>query len=180
MDSFFNSIGLEGPIQAVESFLNMGGDVLLLIMAAAFALWVLIFERYWYFWRDHQGRVDAALAVWRARTDHSSWYAHQVRNQLISLVDASVTRNVAMIDTVIGLCPLLGLIGTVTGMIEVFDTLATMGSANARAMASGVSKATVPTMSGMVVAISGLYFAARLKARAKREVHLVADHMELH
>lgn len=179
MDSFFNSIGLEGPVQAVESFLNMGGDVLILIMVAAFALWVLIAERYYYFWREHPGRVDAALGVWHARTDHSSWYAHRVREQLISLVDTSASRNVAMIDTVIALCPLLGLIGTVTGMIEVFDTLAAMGSTNPRAMASGVSKATVPTMSGMVVAISGLYFAARLKTRAKREVHLVADHMEL-
>ena len=63
-----------------------------------------------------------------------------------------------MVKTLVALCPLLGLLGTVTGMIEVFDVMAIAGSGNARAMAAGVSKATIPTMAGMVAAISGLYF----------------------
>ena len=47
----------------------------------------------------------------------------------------------------------MGLMGTVTGMIEVFDVMAISGSGNPRSMAAGVSKATVPTMAGMVAAL---------------------------
>jgi biopolymer transport protein ExbB len=60
---------------------------------------------------------------------------------------------------------MLGLLGTVYGMIEVFDVLAVMGSGNPRAMSTGVAKATIPTMAGMTVALSGLYFRFDLNNR---------------
>jgi biopolymer transport protein ExbB len=62
-------------------------------------------------------------------------------------------------------------------MIEVFDVMAAAGNSNARAMASGVSKATVPTMAGMVAALSGLYFSAQLQRFANDEGARLADHM---
>ena len=52
-------------------------------------------------------------------------------------------------------CAFVGLLGTVTGMIEVLQVMACNGGGDARAMAGGVSKATLPTMAGMVVALSG-------------------------
>ena len=57
---------------------------------------------------------------------------------------------------------MLGLLGTVTGMIEVFDVMAS-GGGNTRGMAAGVSKATLPTMAGMVAAISGMLFSIQLE-----------------
>ena len=57
---------------------------------------------------------------------------------------------------------MLGLLGTVTGMIEVFDVMAISGSGNARGMAGGVSQATLPTMAGMVAALSGMIFSIQL------------------
>ena len=77
------------------------------------------------------------------------------------------------------LCPLLGLLGTVTGMIEVFDVMALAGSGNSRAMASGVSKATIPTMAGMVAALSGLILSVQLDRFAERESERVSDHLSL-
>ena len=65
-------------------------------------------------------------------------------------------KNINQIKGLVALCPLLGLLGTVTGMIEVFDVMAYTGTGNPRAMASGVSKATLPTMTGLVISISGL------------------------
>jgi biopolymer transport protein ExbB len=47
-------------------------------------------------------------------------------------------------------------------------------------MASGVSKATVPTMSGMVAALSGVAMSAYLSNRARRERESLADHLEIH
>ena len=54
------------------------------------------------------------------------------------------------------MAPLLGLIGTVSGMLEVFDSMALRGSADARTMATGVSHAMICTMSGLAVSITGL------------------------
>jgi biopolymer transport protein ExbB len=84
-----------------------------------------------------------------------------------------------MIKTLVAVCPLLGLLGTVTGMIEVFDVMAMVGSGNARAMASGVYMATIPTMAGMVAALSGVYFIARLERLARRKIVKVKDTLVL-
>jgi biopolymer transport protein ExbB len=44
-------------------------------------------------------------------------------------------------------------------------------------MASGVSRATIPTMAGMVAALSGLIFSVQLERRAEREAEALADHL---
>ena len=111
--------------------------------------------------------------------DHSSWGAHQIRRLLISEVQARLDAGLNMIKTLVALCPLLGLLGTVTGMIEVFDVMAISGSGNARAMASGVSKATIPTMAGMVAALSGLIFSVQLDRYARDEGERVADSLTI-
>jgi biopolymer transport protein ExbB len=74
-------------------------------------------------------------------------------------------------------CPLFGLMGTVTGMISVFDVMAFAGMGNPRLMASGVSKATIPTMAGMVGALSGIFVIYWLEAQVKRRVELLGDHL---
>ena len=67
-----------------------------------------------------------------------------------------VKKDFYIIQTLIALCPILGLLGTVTGMIEVFDVVSFFGTGNARALASGITKATLPTMTGMAISIVGL------------------------
>jgi biopolymer transport protein ExbB len=74
---------------------------------------------------------------------------------------------------------MFGLLGTVTGMIEVFDVMASTGSGNARGMAAGVSKATLPTMAGMVAALSGMLFSIQLERFARDESERVADSLEV-
>ena len=64
-----------------------------------------------------------------------------------------------------------------TGMIEVFDVMAITGSGNPRAMASGVAKATIPTMAGMVAALSGFYFSVRIDRFAREETVRIADQL---
>ena len=94
---------------------------------------------------------------------------------LVSRVTARLGSTVPLIKTFVALCPLLGLLGTVTGMVEVFDVMAVAGTGNPRAMASGVSYATIPTMAGMVAALSGLVFSVQLERRGRRERDCIAD-----
>jgi biopolymer transport protein ExbB len=63
-------------------------------------------------------------------------------------------------------------------MLEVFDSMALRGSADARTMASGVSHAMICTLSGLAVSISGLYPVHYFDDRAKRQSELLADAFE--
>jgi biopolymer transport protein ExbB len=166
------------PIAAVRSFLERGGDVLLLIAAVTFMMWTLMIERLWYFKVIQPREAKRVEAVWRARSDHDSWFADQARRLLVSEVRLELHHSVGMIKTLVALCPMLGLLGTVTGMIEVFDVMAA-GSGNTRGMAAGVSKATLPTMAGMVAALSGMLFSIQLNRYADDEAERIADHLEL-
>jgi len=80
----------------------------------------------------------------------------------------------------VALAPLLGLLGTVTGMVSVFDIMALTDGADAKAMAAGVSRATIPTMAGMVASISGIIFTSGMDRKVNRLVQQVEDSMELH
>jgi biopolymer transport protein ExbB len=84
-----------------------------------------------------------------------------------------------MVATLVALAPLLGLLGTVTGMIEVFHVLAVTGGGDAKAMAGGVAKATLPTMSGMVIAISGLFAKTFLEQKAEVTSKMLEDHLTM-
>ncbi len=162
---------------AVRDFVETGGDVLLVLAVVTFWMWVLILERYWFFSRVQPTDADRAHKRWEARSDHQSWYAHQFRRLLLTDVDLELDRGLQIIRSLVALCPMLGLLGTVTGMIEVFDVMAIAGSGNVRGMAAGVSKATLPTMAGMVADLSGLLFSAQLDRRAKREARRMADRL---
>jgi biopolymer transport protein ExbB len=164
---------------SLRDFVETGGPVLLWIMAVAFFMWTLILERYWYFLTGFPITRGRAVREWGKRTERKSWYAHQIRAQMISEVRIEANRYIPFIKTLVGIAPFFGLLGTVTGMVEVFDVMAITGSGNARAMASGVSRATIPTMAGMVVAISGVYFASALQSRASNAVQRMSDELDI-
>lgn len=58
--------------------------------------------------------------------------------------------------TVAAIAPLLGLLGTVVGMIDVFTQITTVGTGNANALAGGISEARLTTAAGLIVAITAL------------------------
>jgi biopolymer transport protein ExbB len=164
---------------SVRDFMEMGGGVLTWIAVTIFAMWILIVERTIYFRGVRWARITEAIDAWEGRPERRSWHAHRVREALISRLSQSVNENIPLIKTLVALCPLLGLLGTVTGMIEVFDVLAVSGTGNARSMAAGVAKATIPTMAGMVGALSGVFAAAVLARRAERSVERLDGHLTL-
>jgi len=162
----------------VRAFIEQGGNVLLVIAFVTAMMWTLILERFWYFRMGYRREVDRIQAVWDSRSDHSSWNAKQIRQVLISNVNLDLKWGLGMIGTLVALCPMLGLLGTVTGMIEVFDVMAA-GSGNTRGMAAGVSKATLPTMAGMVAAISGMLFHIQLERFADDASEHLADQLDI-
>ena len=162
-------------LTAVRDFIELGGTVLWAIGAALFLMWTFILERVWYFYRVYPRRKACALADWEARPETASWHAKRIREALVSEAALALKRNIGLIKALIAVCPLLGLLGTVTGMIAVFDVMAHNGGGNARAMAGGVSMATVPTMAGMVAALSGVWFGTWLEHKAQVETEKLQD-----
>jgi len=176
---FGMEMGLVNMWESIRTFMEMGGNVLLLIAVLMVVMWIMILERVIYFYTRHNTIAREAIDRWNARPERKSWHAHRIREAMISEVRISSSQYIAMIQACVALCPLMGLLGTVTGMIEVFEVMALMGSGNARAMAAGVSKATVPTMCGMVAALSGLFLSVWLKRKAEREVEILGEHMTM-
>lgn len=149
--------------------LSLGGEILVLILLMAFLMWSLLCERIYYLYVLYPQQLRRAIRLWNARSEKSSWYALQYREHLRHRINSDLNRGFPLIATIIKICPLLGLLGTVAGMLEVFDALAMTGTNNPRSMAAGVSKATVSTLAGMVVAIFGLLGSKFIERRALSE-----------
>lgn len=169
----------EVAYESIQNFMDLGGTVLYAIAGLMIVMWFMIIERVLYLKGGHKKAVKLAFDEWEARPERKSWAAHQIRDQLISRVGIKLKQYLPMIQACVALCPLLGLLGTVTGMIEVFQVMAINGTSNARAMAGGVSQATVPTMAGMVAALSGLFLSFWLNRQYERERELLAEHLTL-
>ena len=168
---------IAGSVIGLQDFLNAGGNVLIVIMGATFIMWSLIIERLVYFAVAHGGVARKARKAWDARADKSSEWAIAVRDKLLSDVRLETTRALGMIKVFVAIAPLLGLLGTVTGMIEVFDVIASVGSSNARLLAGGITKATIPTMAGLVASLSGVVLSNYLDSRSKSAVTKVGDQL---
>jgi biopolymer transport protein ExbB len=158
--------------------LELGGPVLGVILVIAMMIWVLLFERMHYQFLGYREQLGLARTAWAARGERTSWYAQQSRRHLVNTLGNNLTAHYPLVATLIKLCPLLGLLGTVLGMLEVFDALASTGSNNPRSMAAGVSKATVSTLAGMVVAIAALLTTSFMERRAQAERSRLSTYFE--
>jgi biopolymer transport protein ExbB len=170
---------LNDSLEAIRDFMELGGPVLRWIAFTIFVMWVLILERLLFFRGEMKTMSKDIHERWESRPERRSWNAHQIRESMISQFSMASNRSIPMIQTLVALCPLLGLMGTVTGMINVFGVMAVSGSGNVRAMAAGVSQATVPTMAGMVGALSGVLLVTLLSRRAAREVEFLEDSLTM-
>jgi biopolymer transport protein ExbB len=161
----------------IRDFFEAGGPVLWGILLVTTIMWTLIIERFWFFQFLLPVRRHQAISEWEAIDNKGDWFSMRIRDQIISQVSVDTKKFLLTIETMMQILPLLGLLGTVVGMIKVFDVMTFFGTGNARLMASGVSQATIPTMAGLVAAISGLYIANLLKRKADDEVSRVADQL---
>jgi biopolymer transport protein ExbB len=162
-------------LRSVSDLVEEGGPFVAWIFLCGLVMWTLVIERFWYFSLVLPREAQATLAAWQARRDHRSWCARQIRRAMISRLNAAMSANLPLLRVLVPLSPLLGLIGTVSGMLEVFDSMALRGSADARAMASGVSHAMICTMTGLAVSITGLYPIYYFQSRTRLETELLAD-----
>jgi len=174
-------------------YLVSGGWVMIPLGITSVAMWTLIIERL----RSYRSlerrdvRIDEALAALDGRAvkrrviERGGLRATLLRDFLAERTgdphadaallqrcrlhqEAELKRFLAMIAVLAGLAPLLGLLGTVIGMIQTFDVISVFGTGNAKAMAGGISVAMITTEAGLLVAIPGLFLSGLLARRARR------------
>lgn len=145
------------------NFLQAGGWVLQALLGLCCILIILILERYWFRWREFTKLKQQTLLDIEHHSNNPAWLRYYCQ------LDLKLQLHLPLIRILIALCPLIGLLGTVNGMIQVFDGLALNQGANPQLMASGIAKATLPTMAGMAIAVFGLIFYTHLQRWSAHE-----------
>ena len=156
------------PFVSLLDFFDRGGPVIFILFVVAIIMITLLVERLIFFINDLKKlSADRVSEVRECRSDNK-WIRNKIKLKNISILNSQSSKNLLMIQGLIALCPLLGLLGTVTGMIEVFDIMAITGTGNARAMASGIARATLPTMTGLFISIVGLFLLTAIKSSIEK------------
>lgn len=183
-------VWLQNHYFRMAEMVSAGGLVMGPLIVVSVAMWLLIVERVLFFRRLYYKNMSTAVALQHirdARLPDSTQYCGVVSllvREVVAgtsgdpemdrhLLDAAVakisrrlTNYLSVIGVLAAVAPLLGLLGTVTGMIATFDVLAIFGTGNAKAMAGGISEALITTQTGLIVAIPGLYMKGFLDRRA--------------
>ena len=164
---------LEPLFRLVEA----GGPVLVVIAGVAMLVFSVALERWWFFRFHYRPARQVLVRHWVERDDRASWSALTLREVWVRELIASLCGPLPWLKLLVVICPLLGLLGTVTGMITVFDSLSVSDVNQARAMADGVARATLPTLSGMAVSVVGLLIITRLEHIIRREDQRLHDRL---
>jgi len=114
-----------------------------LLAALCVLFWTLVLERLWYTKRQFPQWSKQRRADWQqlcAEAGQNSRYRQAIRAAWLAQAREQLLTPLSVTRTLVAMFPLLGLLGTVTGMVAVFEVLAVSGSGNPRAMAGGVGR----------------------------------------
>jgi biopolymer transport protein ExbB len=177
-------------VEATLAYLRQGGWVMLPLVLVSVAMWTLILERWHVLHGLVRGDLDLPAALAAIRGEGPAPVDGGLRGRLVRsflavrsgqprldreilaqcerAVDRDLESRHEVIAVLAAVAPLLGLMGTVLGMMETFQVIAFFGTGNARALAGGISVALVTTQTGLLVAIPGLVLSGRLRDRAEQ------------
>ena len=147
-----------------ELFLR-GGPVLYVLFFITLIIFYILIDKYRFIFFNSESWLKLKLSEFKKEFPPETTDYKFVESVLLTSVSRESKTNIKMLEGLISMCPMIGLLGTVYGMIEVFEVLSFLGTGNPRAMSSGVAMATIPTMSGMVITLFGLYFYQDLNGR---------------
>jgi biopolymer transport protein ExbB len=175
--------------QALE-YLQQGGWIMIPLAVVSVVMWSLIIERWATFRALTRGDISTHKAICLLEGEPIELWSKGLRVQLMqnflqersgeSDIDRKILRqcaerlrrglkkSLAVIAVLAAVAPLMGLLGTVLGMIETFDVISLFGTGNAKAMAGGISVALVTTQTGLLVAIPGLLLSGLLSRRSSQ------------
>lgn len=190
LDTYQFIAGQNGLPADLIRYFHGGGMVMYPILVISAVMWTLIFERMTAFHRleFRDLRMNELVTLGRSCQDirqgtglrtQIGYFLQQKRtgdhkldqrllDECYLKMLPQIDRNIAAIAVLAMISPLLGLLGTVTGMMTTFDVISVFGTGNSRALAGGISEALITTQTGLMVSIPGVFAAAVLSLRARR------------
>ncbi len=189
--------GMLPLLDNLAAYIRSGGMVMVPILAVSLVMWVLIFNRVWFMRTLYvknisrtragelvrlnqrpEGRYKGANSLlvrqFLVRRTHDRDLDGYILDETVMGLCASLDQYLAAIRVLSAVAPLLGLLGTVVGMMHTFEVITVFGTGNARAMAAGISVALITTQTGLMVAIPGLYMAGWLTRRSRNLKNRIA------
>lgn len=164
-------------LSVLAAFMHRGGPMLWGLAGLLFCFSLLLMERWLYLLRIWPGYQRQILKHWTALDSVSLVSLQQWRCYWLAEAEMCLKRYLGLTRALIRLCPLMGLLGTVTGMIQLFDGLAMGLAMDGSWMAAGIARATLPTLAGMVAALFGLLNQNRLEQQIRTRLAGLEDAM---
>ena len=81
----------------------------------------------------------------------------------------------SLLKVIAGVAPLMGLLGTVVGMIKTFQTITLFGTGDPKLMADGISQALITTVEGLIVAIPLVFLHSLISSRSKELIDTLEE-----
>lgn len=141
---------------ALLNLMQQGGQVMWLLFVVAL-LQVYLFMQRWLTW-PCLTRLPASSSQRPLLQRHAE--------QLFAI--NQLEKGLPLLKALVVITPLLGLTGTVTGMMLVFDGLSLGGAADPRRLSSGIARAILPTFASMAVVLLGMFFLSFWQRRARK------------
>ncbi len=159
------------------AWVKAGGPIVIVILllgglAACSALW-----RGVALWRTNAGEPAARdrADIWLGPSAERSSDPEAALDRLATRAEATFLKGQTFLGVVVAVAPLLGLLGTVTGMITTFDALTRTGGGEIGGLSAGISEALITTEAGLIAAIPLLLLHALIGARARRLIDATLD-----
>lgn len=124
---------------------------------------------------DQQQPIGRVLAIGLATLGQPRAAREAALDRAVLAEAPQLMSGLSIILLLASIAPLLGLLGTVTGMIDLFAVIGTQGSGNARALSGGISEALITTQAGMLVAVPLLVAHSLLNRAAERRLLLLDE-----
>ncbi|HIE07644.1 MAG TPA: MotA/TolQ/ExbB proton channel family protein, partial [Desulfarculaceae bacterium] len=120
--------------------------------------------------RLNDSSISRILMAGISRYQRSRQQVKEAIEDIGRLEAANLERYLAILGTIAGIAPLLGLLGTVTGMIKAFSVISHAGIGNPQMLAGGISEALITTAAGLTVAIPAFVFYKLLRSRVDKRI----------
>ena len=144
------------------------------IFLASAWMWVLILRRYYYFWVVFPRKREHLTSAWQEHELRNVARGLRLRRVILNQLSNDLSRDLSLIQTLALILPMIGLLGTVVGMIETFYAMTVFGMGNPRAVASGVSIALTTTLAGLCSALPGYFLSSEMRRGIRAELERVA------
>ena len=180
----------------IFAYLKFGGVSIVSLLIVSFLMWILIIERFLFFreiekkdistyeamkimkessYFERRGILSKTLGLFLEKRVGNSAIDKKIIEECIMEIKPNINKFLKEIEIFAAVAPLLGLLGTIIGMVATFDAISLSGVCNVKGISNGISKALITTQSGLIVAIPGLFMSVYLSKKRERAERILDE-----